>query len=613
MDENNKTFFKTKLKDICLSSYRAYNRSNHLYENITKEEYAALLELKSYDDLIIQKGDKGNNVVILDKVKYVEKIKNILNDEKKFLHLGLTDKQALDALISLEQRIKDILTPLKDKNIIDESVFNKITPVGSQPGKLYGLCKVHKESVDGCPPFRPIISAINTLTYHLAKFLLPILEPITKNSFVIKDLKTKNEHHVMASFDVESLFTNIPLDETIDICLSKLYPRRNMKIKGMTKSEFKNLLEIATKESLFMFNNQYFKQLDGVAMGSPLGPTLANIFLCYHEEIWLNKCPTQFKPVYYKRYVDDTFLLFKEEDHIKKFDKYLNSRHINMRFTYEIESDKSLNFLDVLIHKNNGFVTSIYRKPTFSGIYSHYDSFLPLVYKRGLISSLMFRIFHLSSNWSIIHAEIQNLKAFLIKNKYPQKFVESSICSILEKLILKPKPSNITEEKKEYVICLPYLGQQTLTLKKRLSKLFSSTYPKSKLKIIFKSGLKLSNIFTYKDKTPFIIQSLVLYKFSCSSCNATYIGKTKRHLMTRTCEHLGISKRTGKSLKYNASQATVVQQHLVTSTHLGNIDNFKVIGYARNDFELLIKESLIISKLDPSLNKQVESFRLQLF
>ena len=603
-----------------MSSYRSYNRGNHSYENVTEGEYKALLELKANENLVIQKGDKGNIVVILDKETYLERMKSILDDEQKFLHLGYTDKQALDALIAIEQRIKKHLLPLKEKNVIDETVYSKITPVGTQPGKLYGLCKVHKEPENGCPPFRPIISAINTPTYYLAKFLLPILEPITKNNFVIKDrfsfvenLKNEDSHHVMASFDVESLFTNIPLDETIEICVNKLYTRRNMKIKGMTKSEFKDLLQLATKESLFIFNRQYFKQLDGVAMGSPLGPTLANIFLCHHEEIWLNCCPAQFKPVYYKRYVDDTFLLFRDEDHIKKFDKYLNSRHVNMRFTYQIESDKSLNFLDVFIQRNDDFVTSIYRKPTFSGIYSHYDSYLPLTYKKGLISSLMFRIFHLSSNWSIIHDEMQNLKVFLMKNKYPQRFVDSSICKILEKLIVRSKSSNITTDKKEYIICLPFISQQSLALKKRLTKLFSTTYPKAKLKTIFKSGTKLGNLFSFKDRSPFIIQSLVLYQFSCSSCNATYIGKTKRHLLTRTCEHLGISKRTGKCLKYNAAQATVVQQHLLTSSHQGDIDNFKVLGYARNDFELLIKESLIISKLDPSLNKQTESFRLQLF
>ena len=390
-----------------------------------------------------------------------------------------------------------------------------------------------------------------------------------------------------------------------------------MKVKGLTKTEFKNLLQIATKESFFLFNQQYYKQTDGVAMGSPLGPVLANIFLCHYEQIWLSKCPPQFKPEYYRRYVDDTFLLFREEDHIKKFGRYLNSRHKNMTFTYEFEDDKSLNFLDILIHRNNEFVTSIYRKPTFSAIYTHFDSYSPLAYKKGLISSLMFRIFHLCSNWSIIHDEIKNLRIFLLNNHYPQNFIDSSICKILEKLILRSKSKNDKKDsdnnKKEYVICLPFLGQKTIILKKRLKSLFSSLYPNVKLKTIFKSGAKLSNIFSYKDKTPYMILSLVLYKFMCSSCNATYIGKTKRHMMTRTCEHLGISKRTGKGLKYNASNATVVQQHLVNLNHQGSIDNFKVLGYAKNDFELLIKESLLITKLNPTLNKQVDCFKLQLF
>ena len=124
-----------------------------------------------------------------------------------------------------------------------------------------------------------------------------------------------------------------------------------MKIKGLRKNEFRGLLELATKESLFMFDNKYYKQIDGVAMGSPLGPTLANIFLCHHEEMWLDNCPIQFKPDYYRRYVDDTFLLFRDKDHVNKFNKYLNSRHVNMRFSNEVENDQILNFLDILIQR----------------------------------------------------------------------------------------------------------------------------------------------------------------------------------------------------------------------------------------------------------------------
>ena len=76
------------------------------------------------------------------------------------------------------------------------------------------------------------------------------------------------------------------------------------------------------------------------------------------------------------------------------------------------------------------------------------------------------------------------------------------------------------------------------------------------------------------------------------------------------CEHLGISNKTGKALKYNHNNATVVKQHLVESNHQGD---FEVIGRAKTDYQLLIKESLLITRLDPSLNKQIDSYKLQLF
>ena len=86
-------------------------------------------------------------------------------------------------------------------------------------------------------------------------------------------------------------------------------------------------------ESLVLFDREVYKQIDGVAMGSPLGPTLANIFLCFCEQIWLDNCPVEFKPVIYRRFVDDTFLLFRSKEHIEKFRLYLNCQHPNIKFT----------------------------------------------------------------------------------------------------------------------------------------------------------------------------------------------------------------------------------------------------------------------------------------
>ena len=102
----------------------------------------------------------------------------------------------------------------------------------------------------------------------------------------------------MASFNVESLFTNIPLDETISIALDLLFQRKK-KVKGLLKRHCKQLLTHAAKSSSFIFD-VFYRQVNDVLMGSSLGPTLANLFLAYHEINWLANCPLQFKPKVYE-------------------------------------------------------------------------------------------------------------------------------------------------------------------------------------------------------------------------------------------------------------------------------------------------------------------------
>ena len=114
---------------------------------------------------------------------------------------------------------------------------------------------------------------------------------------------------------------------------------------------------------------QLYKQCDGLGMGLPQSPIFADIFLSFHEEIWLSNCPIEFKPIFYRRYVDDTFILFSDKSHAPKFLNYINRQHDNINFTMETESTNSLSFLDVLVSRqNNEFVTSVFRKSSFSGL-----------------------------------------------------------------------------------------------------------------------------------------------------------------------------------------------------------------------------------------------------
>ena len=215
--------------------------------------------------------------------------------------------------INQEKRAKNIFKKLVASNSISEETRRSLKPVGTRSGITYGLRKVHKDIIDNCPSFWPILSEINTRTYKLAKFLVPILKSLTSNEYTVKDLFAFAEETVkqdsqffMGNLDVDFLFTNIPLEETIDICLNTLF--ENMEKVGLSKIEFKKLLSLATKETYFLFKWKLYKQADGVAMGSPLGLTLTNAFLVDFEKNWLQNCPSDLKLYYYQRYVHDIFL-----------------------------------------------------------------------------------------------------------------------------------------------------------------------------------------------------------------------------------------------------------------------------------------------------------------
>ena len=134
-------------------------------------------------------------------------------------------------------------------------------------------------------------------------------------------------------------------------------------------------------------------------MGSPLGYALANAFLCHYEKIWLNECPSQFKPVVYRHYVDNIFVLFKSKEHLKLFASYLNSKHKNIKFTFETEDSNNFSFLDAKITwKNKRFLASVFHKATFSGVFTNHDSFIFDTYKIGLSHMLLFWFFKICSS-----------------------------------------------------------------------------------------------------------------------------------------------------------------------------------------------------------------------
>ena len=251
-----------------------------------------------------------------------------------------------------------------------------------------------------------------------------------------KDIINQNSICFMASLDVDSLFTNVLLDETIKICIDELC-KSEMTVSGLNEKEMFEMLSLTLKESIILFDNKYYNQIDGIAMGSPLVPTLAKTFLCHHESNWLKDCPKDFKPVYYKRYVDDIFVLFNKPKHAQFFLEYMNKKHKNMKFSIKTEIKGSLSFLDVRIFRENDkFVTSVFRKETFSGVYTNFIRFIPLEYKFGLVHTLLNGCFNLSSDFLKFHDEVDKPKKILSKNVYPQKFINKCIQKFLNNMFI---------------------------------------------------------------------------------------------------------------------------------------------------------------------------------
>ena len=243
-----------------------------------------------------------------------------------------------------------------------------------------------------------------------------------------KNLKIE-ENQEMVSFDVSNLFTNVPLDFTIDLVLKKVYGKKMIKTK-LKREELKELLQVCTKEMHFTFDGKIYVQTDGVCMGSPLGPVLANVFMVHLEETIVPQLSVTMTT--WRRYVDDTFTIV-EKGKVSEIISVLNNFHPNIKFTHEIEQEQQIAFLDVLLTKeeNGTLQTSVYRKPTNNNIYINWQAYAPKQWKVATLTGIIKRAHEICSTEESLKKELHHIKrVFIETNGYPQNLVKSLINKI---------------------------------------------------------------------------------------------------------------------------------------------------------------------------------------
>ena len=537
----------------------------------------------------------------MKKSLYQSKMNHIIN-LPQFEKIIKIRKNQKHPVLKEEERIQATLKELLDQNKIGQILYEKMRPKGSQPPRLYGLAKVHKENT----PVRPVLSMPGSAYYGVAKqvaFWLSHIPQCKINSSTksvcdsLKDIKL-HENHELISLDVSSLYTNVPVTEAISVCADLMYNGKNP-LPPVDKDTFITLATLASCDVVLATHDGLYRQVDGLAMGSPPAPHLANGWMSQFDNT------LQGTSSLYTRYMDD-ILTENHKDLTSSRLSDANSLHSNLRFTLERETNGGLSFLDMRVINNNGALESTwYTKPTDTGLIMNYHALAPKKYKHSVVSGFVHRIYRACSSWHNFHDSLEKAKTILLNNQYPPSFFEPIISNTLSKII-QPCPEESIEDcdvslndvdtddhvelysnSDKFKFFIQYRGKSTEQLAQSLHKCqapCSVIMTLRKLKTVTPS---------LKPPVENFLKSRVVYKITCPRCNACYVGQTSRHLKTRFSEH----KNNSGPVKKHFAQCDIPLTNECVAILRSTI---------KSEDHLLTLEALYIKELQPSLNTKEE-------
>ncbi|KAL5248218.1 hypothetical protein ACHWQZ_G017410 [Mnemiopsis leidyi] len=336
--------------------------------------------------------------------------------------------------------------------------------------------------------------------------------------------------------------------------------------------------------------------------------------MAHLEESMIFCGPNIVQPTFYRRYVDDTFCLFTTKEEAERFLVFINNLHPNIQFEMETESDGKLEFLDTVVERrpdSTSHRTSTKVKQTDKGIYYHYSSFIPDSYKLNKIFTLVYRAYRIASDMSVFHVDVEKLKKRLRLNGFPTYLIDQVTSKVLMRYHAQQDNQQDTQQpdRERVYIALPYLGPVSIILKRQLTKLVQKFYPSVQLKVVFRRGFRISNLFNYKDKFPIACRSMIVYYIQCKKCGPSqaYIGKTINSLYERF--H---ASGTGHLHLNNIESALL--KHCVESNDpecAFHFDDVKILESGRFDEEIRFIESILLKYDRQNLNTCERSIELK--
>ena len=395
-------------------------------DNLTPKQRQAIQELRGTDDIIITQADKGGSTVIWGIEEYLEEAYSHLNNTAFYRELPS------DPSTEHKDIINNSLDKLCANNLIDKKTRDVLKPTNTRNARFYLLPKIHKVNNPG----RPVISSVNCNTSKISKYVDHYIQPLATNvrSYIrdTTDLlnKMKNigkipANAILVTMDVKSLYSNIRHEDGLSALRNSL---NNRTIKSPDTTVLITLMDHILNLNSFSFNDKFYLQTKGCAMGTIAAPSYAIIYMGEFEEMYIypyidNDC------LFYARYIDDVFFIYTGgETKLTNFFNFINSVHDSIKFDYET-SVTSIPFLDtrIYIDEEGDIQTAVFVKPTDTHNYLHADSAHPRHLLKNLPYSQALRMRRICSQDEVLHESNNALLQQFQERGYPRDLIESQI------------------------------------------------------------------------------------------------------------------------------------------------------------------------------------------
>lgn len=516
-----------EIENFCNKLKYGIKAINNKYQNIpnlSRDEINAINNLRKNPNIIIKAADKGGGVTVMDTQDYDNKMKLHLEIPA---HLKLKNNIDYDPNENLNQYL---LLIMELKPYLNKKQYIGLYEAQNEKGIIYGLPKIHKKEV----PMRPIISQVKSLTNRLHRYIQQLLKIgelqipniIKDTTDFINKLNTYNaninENTYLVTLDVESLYTNIPIDWGIEAIIEhytetlKFWCCYDIDIKPIPPRLLKKTLEFALQNCFFTYNKDIFRQLHGLTMGGSSSVQAANIvmfkfFQKFDADQRLKN--TNYNTWKHHRFIDDLFGIWNRPIlELHEYFKQLNNFHKNFKFTLNF-SLTDIPFLDVKVIKNYdsknwSLKTTLYTKPTDKKLYLEFNSEHAIHIKNSIPFSQMLRLKRIISEQINLNTELDIMTNNFIKRNYPPNILSEArlkLLNINRKDLLKYKSKESDSNK----LVLIQIYQNKFARNNRLKKLvkrlwqkliitypyFRTVWPKPPI-IAYKNSKSIKNLIT---------------------------------------------------------------------------------------------------------------------